>query len=122
MRSGHLVGGGAGFQTVVFKLLDGTVTAAAVNVRDHPLGAGVFHTHDLGHLRCDGGATHGAGGNLGLALDDGFGAVGAAGKAAAAAVCAGEDAQDLIDPLVMLHVKDLGGKGQQRAEHGAQNA
>ena len=80
------------------------------------LAGGSLHAHDGG----DGGsvlrAGGGAGGDRGLALHDGGGAGAAAGEAAAAAVGAGQVAQDLFLPGVLLHLKDLGGNGQDQAE------
>ena len=63
-----------------------------------------------------------AGAEGGAARQDGGGTAAAAGEAAAAAVGAGQMAQDGFLTGILLHLEDLGGDGQDQAEHRAQDA
>ena len=90
--------------------------AVAADEGHLPFAGGSLHAHDGGNGGSVLSAGGGAGGDGGLALHDGGGTGAAAGEAAAAAVGAGQVAQDLFLAGILLHLKDLGGDGQDQAE------
>ena len=120
--TGHLGGGQAVLHTDVLITLGGVGAAVAADKSHLPLTGGSLLAHDL----CDGGsilrAGRGARIHRSRARQDGGGTAGAAGEAAAAAVGAGQMAEDFLFPGVLLYLKDLGGYCQDEAEHGAEDS
>ena len=120
--TGHLGGRQAVLHTDVLITLGGVSAAVAADKSHLPLTGGSLLAHDL----CDGGsilrAGRGARIHRSRARQDGGGTAGAAGEAAAAAVGAGQMAEDFLFPGVLLYLKDLGGYCQDEAEHGAEDS
>ena len=119
---GHLGGGQAVLYAHIVKALLGVHAAVAADEGHLTLTGGSGLAHDLG----DGGSVLGAGGSTGVdgsvAGQDGGSAAGTAGIAAAAAVGAGQVAEDGLLAGILLDLKDLGSNGQDQAEHSAQHA
>ena len=88
----------------------------------HLLAGRSFHTEDGSDLGSTLSTCGSAGGDGSLAGQHGLSAAGAAGIAAAAAVSAGQGSLDLGQAGVNFHLKDLGGEGQDQAEHNGENA
>ena len=105
----------------ILKALLCGLTAVAANKGHLTLAGGRSHTHDLS----DGGGVVGTSGSAGIyrciPRQNGGSAASAAGIAAAAAVRAGQMAEDCFLTGILFDLKDLGGHGQDQAEQGAQN-
>ena len=96
--------------------------AGAVDLGHHADGSVSGDAHDLGDLVGHRRSTGGAAVDGCLPLHHGGGVAGAAGEAAAAAVGAGQAADDGLLTGVHLHGEDPGREGQDRAEDQAQAA
>ena len=118
---GHLSGGDAILDAHIIKPLDGIHAAVAADESDLPLAGGGLLAHDGG----DGGgvlrAGRGAGVDRRVTGHNGGSAARAAGVAAAAAVGAGQMAENGLLTGVLFHLKDLGGHGQNQTEYAAQD-
>ena len=109
-------------ETHIVVLLVVLTAAGAVDLSDHLDGSAGSHAHDLADLSGNRITAGSAGVDRSGALHHSGSIAGAAGEAAAAAVGAGQAAQNGLLPGVHLNGEHLGGNGQDQAEDGAQHS
>ena len=122
VAAADLGGGETVLHTAILKVLLGVAAAVAHHVGNHLVAGGSLHAHDGSDLSGIFGACGGAGGNGSLTGEDRLGAAAAAGIAAAAAVGTGETSHDLRQAGIHLHLKNLCGDGEDKAENDGEYA
>ncbi len=97
-------------------------TGAAMNHSHFAHTGAGFHAHDLGNGKDGVTATRGTLVDQLAVMDDSIGIAGTTGHPTGTAIGSRKSCSDLFHSGVDLHMKDLGGKGENQAKDGSQSA